>query len=91
MMKTVHVRITGKVQGVWFRQSTKQEAETHSVNGWVKNTKDGAVEGVFQGAENDVDGLIRWCHHGPPLSKVEQVIVDEIDDDKTLSKFSIRY
>lgn len=90
-MKTVHVRITGKVQGVWFRQSTKQEAETHYITGWIKNTKDGAVEGVFQGAENDVDALLHWCHHGPPLSKVEEVLVDEIDGETTFSTFSIRY
>ena len=90
-MKTVHVRITGKVQGVWFRQSTKQEAETHSITGWIKNSKDGAVEGVFQGAENDVDALLHWCRHGPPLSKVEEVLVDDIDGEKTFSTFSIRY
>ena len=90
-MKTLYVRITGKVQGVWFRQSTKREAEKRAINGWVKNTQNGAVEGLFQGNVSDVDDLLSWCHQGPPLSKVEQVKVDEIEDEEIFSSFSIRY
>lgn len=75
-MKTnIHVLISGHVQGVWFRANAKQKAEQLGLKGWVKNTDDGCVEAVFQGDENQVHEMIKWCNHGPPLAKVEKVDV----------------
>jgi len=90
-MKTVHVKVSGKVQGVWFRASTKQEAEKNGINGWVKNTSDGCVEAVFQGNEQKIMDLIDWCYRGPPLSAVEHVDVKEIDTKEEYESFSMRY
>lgn len=69
------VRITGQVQGVWFRQSTKQTAEKHTVSGWVRNSPDGSVEALFEGEKNSVQQVIDWCHQGPQMAQVAEVIV----------------
>ena len=90
-MKTVHVKVSGKVQGVWFRASTKQEAEKNGINGWVKNTSNGCVEAVFQGDEQKIMDIIDWCYKGPPLSAVEHVDVKEIDTEDKYESFSMRY
>jgi len=75
MKKNVHVLVSGRVQGVWFRASTKQKAEMLGVNGWVKNTNNGCVKAVFEGDEKLVDEMIEWCRSGPPLANVENVDV----------------
>lgn len=72
-MKTQHLRIHGRVQGVWFRESMRIEAERLQVAGWVRNTADGAVEAVVQGPSHAVDMLIAWAHKGPPLARVDRV------------------
>jgi acylphosphatase len=73
-MKTqIHVIILGRVQGVWYRASTKQKAEELGLTGWVKNTFDGNVEAVFEGEELTVNEMIAWCRVGPPLAQVDHV------------------
>lgn len=91
MQKTVHVFIKGKVQGVFFRANTKEQAEKRNISGWVKNTSDGRVEAVFQGDDSSVDDLIEWCHQGPSMSKVSDVTTESIDTDELFDGFSIRY
>jgi len=59
------VLISGRVQGVGFRFSTREEATRRGVAGWVKNRPDGRVEAVFEGTEAQVEGMIHWCHQGP--------------------------
>jgi len=89
-MKTrAHLIIKGHVQGVWFRASTKQQAERHGLVGWVKNTRDGAVEAVVEGEKQRVDDLIHWCHEGPPLSTVETVHVEYQKFNNEFSSFDI--
>ena len=68
-----HVFIRGKVQGVYFRQKTKQVATEHRVTGWVCNLPDGRVEAVFEGDKTDVNDVIEWCHVGPANSRVDDV------------------
>jgi acylphosphatase len=70
-----HVYITGKVQGVYFRQNMRNIARKHNVNGWVKNLKDGRVEAVFEGEEDNVHQVIEWCHIGPTGARVDDVDV----------------
>ena len=60
-----HVRISGQVQGVFFRDSTRQKAEELGLAGWVKNLPDGRVEAVFEGPAEKVREMIRWCEEGP--------------------------
>ena len=70
------LRITGRVQGVWFRGWTCNAARALGVDGWVRNRFDGSVEALIVGPEDAVDELIRRCHEGPPSSKVERVEVE---------------
>ena len=69
----LHVMISGRVQGVWYRANTKQKAEELGLTGWVKNAADGNVEAVFEGEESTVDEMIAWCRVGPPLAQVDDV------------------
>jgi acylphosphatase len=91
-MKTnVHVMITGRVQGVWFRATTRQKAEQIGITGWVRNTRDGCVEAIFEGEENCVKEMIEWCHRGPPLAKIENVEVKNQSLTNGFDGFSIKY
>jgi acylphosphatase len=78
-MKTQHLLIEGRVQGVWFRESMRREAERLGVTGWVRNTPDGAVEAVVQGSDEAVDALLAWAHRGPPQARVDHVEIGEAD------------
>jgi acylphosphatase len=71
----VQVRISGRVQGVWYRASTKQKAEELKLTGWVKNNPDGCVEAVFEGEEGAVNAMVAWCRVGPPHAQVTDVKV----------------
>jgi acylphosphatase len=88
----VKVRVTGRVQGVWFRSSTKQKADELGLKGWVRNMDDGSVEAVFQGEEDKINDMIKWCHVGPSLAKVKKVYVEKDDEAmEDYSDFTIRY
>lgn len=73
MKKRAHVFVSGKVQGVFFRQTTKHQAENHGVKGWVKNLPDGRVEAVFEGEDEAVKSIIEYCKRGPSRAKVENI------------------
>jgi acylphosphatase len=75
MTNNVRVRliIKGKVQGVWYRDSTRKEAVRLGVSGWVKNRPDGHVEVLAEGPEDNVKNLVTWCHHGPTHARVSEV------------------
>ncbi|MDP1902794.1 MAG: acylphosphatase [Pseudomonadota bacterium] len=72
---TRHLAISGRVQGVWFRESMRLEAERLGVTGWVRNARDGVVEAVVQGEERAVAAMIAWSRIGPPAARVDEVIV----------------
>ena len=82
-MTTVHVRITGKVQGVGYRAWTLQTAMRRGLTGWVRNRIDGSVEAVFQGTEDQIHNMIEKCHEGPVFARVLQVI-SKYDADEPL-------
>ena len=73
----IHLIIEGRVQGVWFRESTKRKACSLGVYGWVRNLPDGTVEVVAEGDEDKVRELVKWCHKGPPAAKVTNVRENE--------------
>lgn len=72
-MLRLRLRIRGRVQGVWFREATRIEAQRLGVRGWVKNRADGSVEAVAEGNPGAVRALEAWCHNGPPAARVVEV------------------
>jgi acylphosphatase len=78
-VKTLHLHILGRVQGVWFRESMRREAERLGVAGWVRNRPDGSVEAVAQGAPEAVDALVAWARIGPPQARVERIVETETE------------
>ena len=72
-MISVHVFISGQVQGVFFRAHTKEKAEELNLAGWVKNLPDGRVEAVFEGEQDQINKMLVWCYQGSPTSQVDQV------------------
>lgn len=86
MSKTrAHVVISGKVQGVYYRVETRDQAVALGVTGWVRNKPDRTVEGVFEGEQTGVDKLIQWCWQGPPRANVKSV---DIQWQEYLGEFS---
>ena len=85
---TVHMLITGRVQGVGFRESMRLVAQALDVTGWVRNLADASVEAVVQGEETAVDRLLGWCHNGPPGANVRFVEAKLIETSQTYIAFS---
>ncbi len=77
MKSRIHVYISGRVQGVFFRDSTREKARELGANGWVRNMRDGRVEAVFEGDEDKVNRMLEWCHEGPASARVDQVEVSK--------------
>jgi len=73
MKVRAHVIVSGKVQGVFFRAETKRCADVHEVFGWVRNLPNGCVEAVFEGEEDSVNALLKFCRRGPPGAAVDDV------------------
>ncbi len=90
-MKRIHVTITGRVQGVFFRARTREEAIRHNVRGWVRNLPDGRVEAVFEGKPEDVDRVVEWCRIGPSHAVVDRVEAVEEPYSGAFRSFEIRY
>lgn len=90
-MQTISARMEGRVQGVFFRDSTRTKAQQLGLHGWVKNTADGAVEAEFQGTHENIAEMKEWLHEGPPHSIVTKVSCREIDTQHTYSDFQIRW
>ena len=86
-----HAIISGRVQGVFFRAETQRAAERHGVFGWVRNKRDGTVEAVFEGRQQDVDDLLNWCRQGPRMSRVDKVDVNWLDYAGEFDSFDITY
>lgn len=74
-MVCAHVLISGRVQGVFFRAYTQQQAQALGLTGWVRNLSDGRVEAVFAGEQNRVEEMIKWCWEGSPSAEVTNVQV----------------
>ncbi|MGO8754835.1 MAG: acylphosphatase [Gallionellaceae bacterium] len=80
---TLYLIVYGDVQGVFYRDSMKREAERHSVAGWVRNRRDGTVEAVLHGDPGAVNAVVLWARRGPPQARVEHVSVKSIDSPCT--------
>ena len=84
-----HVFVSGTVQGVFYRATTRDTAREMGIDGWVKNLADGRVEAVFEGTTEDVESMVEWCHEGSPQARVEDVEVEYGEPDG-LDGFEIR-
>jgi len=73
-MERVHLLITGRVQGVWYRASTRAEAQRLGLGGWVRNLADGRGEAMAEGERATLDALVTWCRRGPRLASVKDVV-----------------
>jgi acylphosphatase len=91
-MIRVHLKIHGKVQGVFFRDHTCRKAkEIGDITGWVANNADGTVDVVAEGPENKINDLIDWCHSGPSVANVEKVDAEKLTYTGEFDSFDIRY
>ncbi len=84
------VSISGKVQGVFFRDSTREKAEGLGLAGWVTNRPDGRVEALFEGPSDRVREMVEWCEHGPSQASVENVAADFEEARGDLEGFEVK-
>ena len=88
---SAHLIISGRVQGVYFRACTREEAIRHSISGWVRNSPDGKVEAHFEGLKDDVQQVVNWCRKGPPSALVTGIELNWGEYSGDFPDFSIRY
>jgi acylphosphatase len=85
--KMLRLVIHGQVQGVFFRDSMRREAQKLGVAGWVRNRSDGTVEAAVHGEPAAVDAIVRWAHQGPAFAQVERIEVEP--DDGSYTNFEV--
>jgi protein-L-isoaspartate(D-aspartate) O-methyltransferase len=90
VIKAVAVRVSGTVQGVFYRASARHEGERLGLRGWVGNASDGSVALHLQGDAAVVDAMLGWCRVGPPAARVSRVEVGDAEPDESLSGFEVR-
>jgi acylphosphatase len=90
-MSRLHVWVRGRVQGVFFRDSTRQAAVALGLHGWVRNLPDGRVEAVFEGDEEACGKALEFVRRGPPHARVDDVVTRWEDEEENLGGFKIRY
>jgi len=90
-MVRAHVYVSGRVQGVFFRTETQDEAIRRGVTGWVRNLPDGRVEAVFEGEKDTVDRLVEFCKRGPPGARITDIEVAMENYTGEFRGFRIRY
>lgn len=88
-LRRVHLWVSGRVQGVYFRGSARQEAEDHGLTGWIRNAEDGRVEVEVQGPSDDIERFIALCRSGPAFARVDQVQVDDMDVEPNERSFEV--
>ena len=86
-----HIFVSGRVQGVFFRENTRKKAERLNVSGWVKNLRDGRVEAVLEGERQNVENMVNWARKGPIWAKIEALDVIWEDYSGQFASFKIEY
>jgi len=86
-----HIFVSGRVQGVFFRENTRKKAQKLEVAGWVRNLPDGRVEAVFEGEKDKIEELVNWAKKGPMFAKVNgvEIILEEYKEE--FDNFEIKY
>lgn len=89
-VRCIHAMVTGRVQGVFFRDNTQKEAQALNIVGWVRNNPDGTVELTAKGDEGNIDTFIKWLGHGPDMARVDDLSINNRDADKyTFRSFEV--
>ena len=91
IQKQIHIFVTGRVQGVFFRQSARVMAIKNNVNGWVRNLDDGRVEIIAEGEKQNIDNLVTWCKTGPANSRVDEFELLNENFTGKFENFEVRY
>lgn len=86
----LHLLISGRVQGVAYRASMVEQAQAAGLRGWVRNLRDGRVEAMVQGPQQQVDALLAWCRQGPPAARVDGVQATPAHDTDLPQRFETR-
>ena len=87
----VHLLVSGKVQGVFFRQALKVLAIKNNVHGWVRNLKDSRVEVLLEGDSNAVNLIVEWAHHGPANARVDEIKFNNEEFKNEFTTFEVVY
>lgn len=90
-MKTTHVQVEGRVQGVYFRDYTQRQAYQLNLSGWVRNKLDGSVEAILSGDDTNVKAMLEWLKQGSPLSRVDNIHIHETITEEEYTTFEVRY
>ena len=88
--RRAELQIQGKVQGVFFRASTREQARSRGLKGWVENVADGSVRAVLEGPREGVEEVVEWAHQGPKAARVESVDVEWREPEGDLDSFEVR-
>lgn len=91
VLRRVHIFVSGRVQGVFYRSNTQRKALELGLKGWVRNLRDGRVEIVAEGDEEQLGRLIEWCRRGPPMAKVMGLEVRWESPTGEYDDFEVRY
>ena len=91
IQKRIHIFVAGRVQGVFFRQSTRVMAIKNNVSGWVRNLDDGRVEIIAEGEKQNIDNFVDWCKTGPANSRVDEFELSEENSTDEFENFEVRY
>jgi len=87
----VHIFVSGRVQGVFFRANTRKKAQELGVFGWVRNLPDGRVEAVFEGEKENVEKIVKWSEKGPFWAKINNSEIQYEDCKGEFENFEIKY
>jgi acylphosphatase len=90
-VKSIHVIIEGRVQGVCFRDYTQRQAHQLNLCGWVRNKSDGSVEAILRGADSDLAAMLEWLKQGSPMSRVDDIHTREVISEDHSTTFEVRY
>ena len=85
-----HVFVSGRVQGVYYRATTRERARDQGVDGWVRNLDDGRVEAVFEGPDADVEAMVEFCHEGSERANVTDLEIED-EDPEGIDGFEVRW
>lgn len=90
-MAAAQIFVSGRVQGVFYRASTREIALSHHLTGWVRNLSDGRVEAMFEGEKGNIEEVVEWCRSGPPAAAPSNLEIKWLNYSGSFNDFTMRY